>query len=187
MALHHITCVVVIVFLGSVWSMPTPHACQLQRNLIETTHRLLETMGGHFPLQCVEENVKISFPATVIESNKQQGTGAAKAVYEVLKSIDALFDNDSIPDQWDATKLDDFQNIVYRQIEESKCIMSKTEESNDDFPARKAAVRIFFDKLSAVLKEKVYSFCAWEIVRKELQYALRSILDDKSNLLWSKN
>ena len=111
-----------------------------------------------------------------------QSGGAEKAAYETLKLIDTLFANDSMPTSWN--NLEDFQDIIYRQIEESECvsqtashykdnsicynsiflnlillsrlnqIMSKT-QSSEDSPARNATLKMYFDKIATVLKEKV--------------------------------
>ena len=87
-----------------------------------------------------------------------------------------------MPTSWN--NLEDFQDIIYRQIEESECvsqtasdykdnsicynsiflnlillsrlnqIMSKT-QSSEDSPARNATLKMYFDKIATVLKEKV--------------------------------
>lgn len=52
----------------------------------------------------------------------QLSSSAAKAIYETLKNIDTLFGTDELPTMWDQQKLEYFQNIIYRQIEESECV-----------------------------------------------------------------
>lgn len=50
-----------------------------------------------------------------------QTVAAEKVAYETLLLIDNLFANDSMPTSW-SNKLEDFQGIIYRQMEESDCV-----------------------------------------------------------------
>uniref|UniRef100_A0A673Y5I1 Uncharacterized protein n=1 Tax=Salmo trutta TaxID=8032 RepID=A0A673Y5I1_SALTR len=166
--------------LVQVFSMPMP--CHLQGQLVRTTHNLLRDMGGHFPMECLQDNVFMEFPATAFATSG--GSGGAKAIYETLKNIDTLFGTDELPTMWDQQKLEYFQNIVYRQIEESKCMMSSVDTS--DYPIRAEGLKTYFGNIAAVLKEKNSSYCAWEVVRKEFLYTLEFILKHNSDsLLWS--
>ncbi|KAL7826568.1 hypothetical protein AOLI_G00317780 [Acnodon oligacanthus] len=168
-----------------VSSMPTK--CQLQRTLAAKTHNLLETMTGPFPFQCLDDiPVEIRSPTWALQSNNsKQDVGAAKAVYKILMRVSSLMENDGFPRSWDADKLVKFQLIVDRQIEESECIMRiKTQKEEDDFPARDAALTDYFDKLEKLLKEKEFSVCGWEVVRRELLSVLQFILVEKSHNFW---
>lgn len=49
-------------------------------------------------------------------------TGAEKAVYQTLENINAVFENCSDPDQFDEDMWNDFRGLVYRQIDESRCV-----------------------------------------------------------------
>ena len=48
--------------------------------------------------------------------------GVAKAVYKTLVKVSSLMENGGCPQSWDADKLEEFQSIVDRQVEESKCV-----------------------------------------------------------------
>ncbi|XP_071245827.1 interferon alpha-7-like [Salvelinus alpinus] len=184
MALQTITWMSAFLCLAQVCSMPMP--CQLQGQLVRITHNLLRDMGGHFPLECLQENVFIAFPATAfaISGASQLSSSGAKAIYETLKNIDTLFGADDLPTKWDQQKLENFQNIVYRQIEESKCMMGSVDTS--DYLIRAEGLNTYFGNIAAVLKEKNFSYCAWEVVRKELLYTLQFILEHNSDsLLWA--
>uniref|UniRef100_A0A8C7DIK5 Interferon beta-like n=1 Tax=Oncorhynchus kisutch TaxID=8019 RepID=A0A8C7DIK5_ONCKI len=177
MAIQTITWISAFLCLVQVFSMPMP--CQLQGQLVRTTHNLLRDMGGHFPLECLQENVFMAFPATAFLSSS-----AAKAIYETLKNIDTLFGTDKLPTMWDQQKLEYFQNIIYRQIEESECMMGIVDTR--DYLVRENGLKTYFGNIAAVLKEKNFSYCAWEVVRKELLYTLEFILKHTSDsLLWS--
>ncbi|XP_051988701.1 interferon omega-1-like [Xyrauchen texanus] len=110
-------------------------------------------------------------------------TGVEKAIYQTLQNIGTLFENDGVPDQWNAQKLDDFLNIIYRQIEDSKCVMNKS-EGTQDFTSRDDALKAYFDIISTVVKEKYgFSYCAWEIMRKEILHTLKFILTQNSDIM----
>uniref|UniRef100_A0A672S3M3 Interferon alpha-6-like n=1 Tax=Sinocyclocheilus grahami TaxID=75366 RepID=A0A672S3M3_SINGR len=155
-------------FFAQICSMPTK--CIMRRELLKTTHRLLENMGGLFPRECLKENVEITFPTSALQSNdSHQNTGVAKATYKIMKHIDYLFANDSHPESWNQKKVEDFQNIVYRFTDEYRC-----QRPVDDFPTR-GTLKTYFDKLATLLRNKDYSVCAWEVVRKELLYIFHTL------------
>uniref|UniRef100_A0AAY5F3B8 Uncharacterized protein n=1 Tax=Electrophorus electricus TaxID=8005 RepID=A0AAY5F3B8_ELEEL len=175
-----------ILCIAQVWSMPTN--CKLQWTLIPRTHNLLLKVSGPFPSQCLDDKVEISLPESALLRNaSKQDLAVAKAVYKTLTSIESLFDNYGIPQSWDGQKLEDFQNIVYRQIDESKCISGKTQKDEDDFSARDAAITDYFEKLKKLLKDMEFSDCAWETVRLEVLSLLQFIVVETSdNEFWSR-
>uniref|UniRef100_A0AAR2KNQ3 Uncharacterized protein n=1 Tax=Pygocentrus nattereri TaxID=42514 RepID=A0AAR2KNQ3_PYGNA len=175
----------ILLCIVQVTSMPTK--CQLQRTLMAKTHNLLETMTGPFPLQCLDDiPVEIKSPTWALQSNNsKQDVGAAKAVYKSLMKVSSLMESDSFPQSWDADKLVKFQIIMDRQIEESECITRiKTQKEEDDFAVRDAALTDYFDKLEKLLKEKEFSVCAWEVVRREVLSVLQFNLVENSNNFW---
>uniref|UniRef100_A0AAY5E910 Uncharacterized protein n=1 Tax=Electrophorus electricus TaxID=8005 RepID=A0AAY5E910_ELEEL len=100
--------------------------------------------------------------------------GAIKqSIYVTLKHMYSVFDNDEVPEQWSVQeKFEDFQNILYRQTEENEC-------KHFCFPSqfqRETALRVYFEKLRTILKEKDFQYCAWEFVRDEVQHILLFIL-----------
>ncbi|XP_029490957.1 interferon alpha-1-like [Oncorhynchus nerka] len=186
MTLQTITWMSTFLCLAQVCSMPMP--CQLQGQLVRITHNLLRDMGGHFPLECLQDNnVFIAFPATAFTTSgaPQLSSSGAMAIYETLKNIDTLFGADDLPTKWDQRKLENFLNIVYRQIEESKCMMGSV--NTCDYLVRAKVLKTYFRNIAAVLNEKNFSYCAWEVVRKEFLYSLQFILEHNSDsLLWAK-
>ncbi|XP_016426195.1 interferon alpha-13-like [Sinocyclocheilus rhinocerous] len=181
MDLHRVALLCTFFCFAQVWSLPTN--CILRKDLLKRSYTLIETAGGLFPVQCLKENVAITFPQNAFESaNTDQVTGVEKAVYQTLENIDALFENYNDPDQWDAKKWNEFRGLVYRQIVDSKCIMSKSEAAQD-FPSRDASLKKYFETISSALKEKDFSYCAWEIVRNEILRTLKFILDHNSDIM----
>ncbi|XP_016426187.1 interferon alpha-6-like [Sinocyclocheilus rhinocerous] len=171
-----ITLLCPFLIFAQICSMPTK--CITRRELVKTTRRLLENMGGLFPRECLKENVEITFPTSALQSNdSNQNTGVAKATYKIMEHIDYLFANDSHPESWNQKKVEDFQNIVYRFTDEYTCIMRRKQRHVDDFPTREGTLKTYFDKLATLLRNKDYSVCAWEVVRKELLRVLKFTLE----------
>ncbi|RXN21141.1 interferon alpha-13-like protein [Labeo rohita] len=143
-----------------------------------TLRKILKKEGGLFPRECLRENVRITFPKSALQSNdSNQNIGVAKAKYKIMEHIDYLFANDSHPESWNQKKVEHLQNIVYRiVIYDYKCIMERKQRPVDDFPTREDALKTYFDKLATLLRNKDYSVCAWEMVRKELLHVLELML-----------
>ncbi|XP_065133834.2 interferon phi 3 [Paramisgurnus dabryanus] len=170
-----------IICFAHIYSLPTN--CMLQKHLIKTSFTLLDTMGGLFPEQCLEDDVKINFPQNVFEANNaQQVGGVEKAIYQTLQNIEALFQNDGIPNEWNEKKLDGFLHTIYRQIDHSKCILGKPEAGQHSLE-RDAALKIYFETISANMKQKDFSYCAWEVVRKEILRTLDFILKHNTDIM----
>uniref|UniRef100_A0A6Q2XEU3 Uncharacterized protein n=1 Tax=Esox lucius TaxID=8010 RepID=A0A6Q2XEU3_ESOLU len=157
-----------------VWSMPTP--CHIQGTLLESLFYFFK--GGYFPSECLQDKVNITFPAPALTTSSTP-TVSGNAIYEILKNIDSFFGAEDLPTKWDQKKLDNFQNIIYTQIDHSKCVTCGIETF------RAAALKTYFGNLEAALKEKKFSYCAWEVVRKQVLETLIFILKKNSNcLLW---
>uniref|UniRef100_A0A673HX90 Interferon alpha-6-like n=1 Tax=Sinocyclocheilus rhinocerous TaxID=307959 RepID=A0A673HX90_9TELE len=162
-----ITLLCPFLIFAQICSMPTK--CITRRELVKTTRRLLENMGGLFPRECLKENVEITFPTSALQSNdSNQNTGVAKATYKIMEHIDYLFANDSHPESWNQKKVEDFQNIVYRFTDEYTCCL---------ICLIQGTLKTYFDKLATLLRNKDYSVCAWEVVRKELLRVLKFTLE----------
>ncbi|XP_048100910.1 uncharacterized protein LOC125295602 [Alosa alosa] len=163
-----------IICIAHVHSAPI--TCGLQRTLVENSHSLMENMGGRFPLECLPHNVAIEFPTSAFQTgNATETLGAERAVYETLKFIDTLFENNSPPTTWNTENLDAFQNIIYRQIVESKCIKSGTPQG--DFHIRESELKTYFAQVAEL---KDLGVCGWEVVRKELLSTFQFILQNNS-------
>ncbi|KAL2100552.1 hypothetical protein ACEWY4_002313 [Coilia grayii] len=98
-----------------------PVTCGLQRRLLDESHRLLEGMSGLFPLECLDLNLAIAFPFSALETSEaaENSASAERAAYEALMLIDTVFAMGSMPASWKYQE--DFQQVINRQIEESKC------------------------------------------------------------------
>ncbi|XP_041941368.1 interferon alpha-1-like [Alosa sapidissima] len=183
MALQSCSWLTIILCFAHINAVPIKPTCGLQRRLVDQSYSLLESVGGRFPVECLDHYRQITFPSSAFNTSEAaDNAGAEKMAYETLKLIDTLFANDSMPTSWN-NNLEDFQSLIYRQIEESRCIMSKTHSSLNDFQDRNTALKTFFDKIANILTEKESSICAWEVVRQQILSTLRFILQSSNYLL----
>uniref|UniRef100_A0A8C9RLB7 Uncharacterized protein n=1 Tax=Scleropages formosus TaxID=113540 RepID=A0A8C9RLB7_SCLFO len=166
--------VCVILCVSHTTSLPI--TCQLNGNLVKRSHELLRSMGGPFPRKCIKDNVMVPFPAVAFRSD---GTDVlTMLINETFSSITSLFGDRDLPAEWEPKALEDFQSEVYRLSDDlGHCAKSH-------FLERAKLVETYFDKLDTTLQEKNYSFCAWEIVRKELERTLRFIVEHSADFLW---
>uniref|UniRef100_A0AAR2LYN4 Uncharacterized protein n=1 Tax=Pygocentrus nattereri TaxID=42514 RepID=A0AAR2LYN4_PYGNA len=185
MAFQCLSWISILLCIAQVSSMPTK--CQLQQTLMEKNPQLAgdhDSMCPHLLKVCLVK-LYLHFDQFDCVFHCVQDVGAAKAVYKSLMKVSSLMESDSFPQSWDADKLVKFQIIMDRQIEESECIMRiKTQKEEDDFAVRDAALTDYFDKLEKLLKEKEFSVCAWEVVRREVLSVLQFILVENSKNFW---
>uniref|UniRef100_A0A4W5N9G8 Uncharacterized protein n=1 Tax=Hucho hucho TaxID=62062 RepID=A0A4W5N9G8_9TELE len=140
---------------------------------------LLSDMGGLFPLMCVEENVEQMFPEDLYKNTK--GEDVSVVALETMRYVEQLYNNSLMSVTWNKAKLNLFQNVIYRQVQNLElCVVGGVWESSGD--GGSVALKTYFNKLNAVLKEKEHSACAWEIVRKEVRENLvqfKKFIDSK--------
>ncbi|XP_036408786.1 interferon a3-like [Megalops cyprinoides] len=146
--------------------------------LNEESIQLLRNMGGSFPPGCFQENVEPMFPEDAYKlSGETRNDGIASVAYEALKDTARIF-KDLTFTTWDHEKLRLFKNILSRQVENlEQCVqgeMAFSGDGNSDAGGNRA-LKLYFEKLNTLLKEKGQSACAWEIVRKELGYCLEQL------------
>lgn len=82
----------------------------------------VKTLNARSDLHCCSINCIREHEFTLLLLLLLKVTGVEKAIYQTLQTIDALFENYTVPDQWDGDKMSDFRSIVYRQIVDSKCV-----------------------------------------------------------------
>nr|CCV17400.1 type I interferon b4 [Oncorhynchus mykiss] len=127
---------------------------------------LLSDMGGIFPLMCAEENVEQMFPEDLYKNT--EGEDVSVVALEAMRYVDQLYNNSLTSVTWNKIKLNMFQNVIYRQVQNLElCVVGGVWESSGD--GGSVTLKTYFNKLNTVLKEKEHSACAWEIVRKEIR------------------
>ncbi|XP_069041854.1 interferon a3-like [Lepisosteus oculatus] len=183
MALEGSLWLCVVFCLSQAWAMPT--RCAFREHLIEVSLNLLKDMGDGFPKECLSDNVVIAFPAEAYEfADDTQKEDFEIAIYKTLNSTDALFENEGRPTSWGQRAVDEFQNLVFRQVQDfNTCVIRSKTTGNSSAAYRITLLKTYFQKMENVLQEKNYSSCAWEIIRKELLGILQVILDKNAEIV----
>ncbi|XP_069041814.1 interferon alpha-21-like [Lepisosteus oculatus] len=176
MALKGFLWLCVVFCLSQAWAMPT--RCAFREHLIEVSLNLLKDMGGHFPRECIKDNVLITFPAEVL-TDGSQNENIQPVVYETLRSVNTLFQSEGRPSTWDQRKLEDFQSVVFRQVSDFKKCALRNRTRRETSSANNSTVQLktYFKKMGRFLEEKNYSSCAWEITRQKLIQVIQAILE----------
>ncbi|XP_028674308.2 interferon omega-1-like [Erpetoichthys calabaricus] len=91
-------------------------------------------------------------------------TSANALIYEVLLQIEKIFMNEGMPSSWNETCKLTFRNNIFTKVQEfEKCLPADAADLSD----RRLVTH--FDGLQKILKEKNYSFCAWEAIRANVR------------------
>ncbi|XP_070780053.1 interferon phi 2 [Enoplosus armatus] len=155
-----------------VVAMPT---CQLQGHLVQSAHHLLRDLGGPFPVPCLPYNTNISFPVSAFPAataSHPQCRRALRVVYESLKEAGFIFENNELPVgeggvTWDDQKLEHFQNLQDRLVEEGSCLSSGDGAG---------VLSSYFSNVTAVLQQPESAACGWMALRRDLLWVLKSAL-----------
>uniref|UniRef100_A0AAU7YD99 IFNb2 n=1 Tax=Polyodon spathula TaxID=7913 RepID=A0AAU7YD99_POLSP len=168
-----VVCCMVLCFCSSAFSMPV--RCKMNGHLTQINKQLLIELGCNFPEQCKKENVPVAVPVDAYEiAQDSQIEDIKKIIYESLNHVNIIFMNGQKPATWNKAHLNNFHNILHRQVEGLRqCVEIDNGTSfsgdGDSHPQGSyLMLKAYFEKLENVLKDKDYSFCAWEIVRKEI-------------------
>ncbi|KAE8282654.1 hypothetical protein D5F01_LYC18041 [Larimichthys crocea] len=155
-----------------VAAMPT---CQLEGDLVQSAHHLLRDLGADFPEHCLPYNANISFPSSAFPAataNHPQCHKSLWVVHESLREAGLVFQDNDIPVgeggvTWNDQKLEDFQNLQYRLVEEGSCLSSVNGSG---------VLSSYFSNVTAVLQEQDSAACGWMALRRDLLWVLKSAL-----------
>eukprot|EP00063_Salmo_salar_P068280 XP_014043115.1 PREDICTED: interferon a3-like isoform X2 [Salmo salar] len=127
---------------------------------------LLDQMGGDI----TKQDAPVFFPTSLYRHiDDAEVEDQVRFLKETIYQITKLFDGNMKSVTWDKKKLDDFLNILERQLENLKSCVS---------PAMKPEKRLkrYFKKLNKnVLRKMNYSAQAWELIRKETKRHLQRL------------
>uniref|UniRef100_A0A667WUD0 Uncharacterized protein n=1 Tax=Myripristis murdjan TaxID=586833 RepID=A0A667WUD0_9TELE len=153
-----------------VVAMPT---CQLRGNVVQEAHNLLRDMGGPLPVHCLQYNSVVSFPSSALPagSGRPQCRRTLWVVYETLKGAGQVFEDNEVPVgeggvSWDSQKLDNFQNLLYRLVEDGSCVSTNQSISHSGQCTNQWGWGCVLWQGSAG--------CGWLLLRRDLLLALRS-------------
>ncbi|KAK2833969.1 hypothetical protein Q5P01_017858 [Channa striata] len=166
-----------------VVTMPT---CTVPGTVVQSAHHLLRDMGGAFPVHCVQYNANISFPDSAFPASAAERPECRQAlcvVYKFLEGAGKVFGAQDLTVRegglnWDEEKLDNFQNLQYRLLQDGKCLSSV--DSLDVFSS-------YFNNVTAVLQQQESATCGWMALRRDLLWVLKSALQKYHNCFtWPK-
>ncbi|XP_029582763.1 interferon a3-like [Salmo trutta] len=78
--------------------------------------------GGLFPLMCAEENVEQTFPEDLYKNT--EGEDVYVVALEAMRYVEQLYNNSLTSVTWNKTKLNMFQNVIYRQVQNLELCVS---------------------------------------------------------------
>ncbi|XP_047664191.1 interferon a3-like [Tachysurus fulvidraco] len=121
-----------------------------------------------------------------LQTLNEKSTGLLKSMdenlfpvaLETLNEVAKIFNMTSITSvTWDRGQLRYFKALIDRQVENLKICVGKQVQTVMDKSVSNSTdtLRSYFVKLEERLKEKEFSSCAWEIVRKELLDSLQKL------------
>ncbi|KGL85161.1 Interferon alpha-2, partial [Tinamus guttatus] len=151
------------------------HHLRLQQSkVIESSLRLLDKMGEKFPRQCLREKTSFRFPKQVLKPRQKETMKVA--IEEIFQHIFYIFSKNLTLARWDGQALEQFQNGLYRQMEQvGSCASAKrTHHSWRREPSRLKLKR-YFQQIDYFLKDRQYSRCSWEVSRAEMRRCLQFV------------
>ncbi|XP_035938539.1 interferon alpha-14-like [Halichoerus grypus] len=136
------------------------------------TFTLLSQMEKISILSCLKDRTDFSFPQMLVDGNKFEKTEATLVMHEMLRQIFNLFSKSDSLVAWDETLLDKFLAGLHQQVDDLETCLE--EEKNVELLSENSrlAVKRYFHGISLYLEKKVYSHCAWEVVRVEIRRCL---------------
>uniref|UniRef100_A0A3B5RA26 Uncharacterized protein n=1 Tax=Xiphophorus maculatus TaxID=8083 RepID=A0A3B5RA26_XIPMA len=144
-------------------SMPT---CKLPGKMVRDTHNLYDLTQTSSQSQSW-----VLLSLTVIGS--LQCRWSSLVVYECLREANLIFTEYDVPEgdgglTWSQQKLEDYQNLQDRLVEENQCVSIRASAS--------AVLSPFFRNVTAVVEQQDGSACGWEILRSDLLQVLKLAL-----------
>ncbi|NWV16892.1 IFNA2 protein, partial [Origma solitaria] len=158
----------------TISSLQCNHLALQQRKVVENSLRLLDKMGKKFPQQCLREKTSFRFPKQVLHPRQKETVGVA--IEEIFQHIFYIFSQNLTLAAWDGTALDQFQNGLYRQIEQLEaCVIKKHTHQCPSKEVSRLKLKKYFQKIDCFLKDKQHNLCSWEISRAEMRRCLQLI------------
>ncbi|XP_021085317.2 interferon alpha-9-like [Mesocricetus auratus] len=139
-----------------------PQAPNLRNNTVLT---LLKEMRLS-PLSCLKDRKYFAFP---LEEEIQEPQ-AIFVLQELIHQVLNLFSSKDSSAPWETNLLETLCDRLHQQFNNLKdCLIHQVWMKDWELP-----VKNYFHRITAYLREKKYSRCAWEVVRAEVWKALDS-------------
>ncbi|NXJ00347.1 IFNE protein, partial [Psophia crepitans] len=158
----------------TIFSLQCNHLPLQQRKVIENSLQLLDEMGEKFPQQCLSEKISFRFPEQVLKPRQKETLKVA--IEEIFQHIFYIFSKNLTLAAWDGTALEQFQNVLYQQIEQLEaCVIKKQIHYFRSKEVSRLKLKKYFQKIDCFLKDKQHNLCSWEISRAEMRRCLQFI------------
>uniref|UniRef100_A0A8C9Q6A7 Uncharacterized protein n=1 Tax=Spermophilus dauricus TaxID=99837 RepID=A0A8C9Q6A7_SPEDA len=128
---------------------------------------LLKNMRRIPIFSCLNYRKDFSFPQEQLEGEQVQKAQAVAVLHEMTQQVFNLFSTQEAFAAWDKTLLDTFLSGLYQLLDDLKDCGTQQVRVEE-------AVRKYFHRITAYLKEKKYVPCAWEVVRTEIMKSFSS-------------
>ncbi|XP_041508505.1 interferon alpha-12-like [Microtus oregoni] len=171
-------------FLMAVVVLNYWSTCSLGCDLPQTHHlrnkgalTLLAQMRRLSPLSCLKDRKDFAFPLEKLNAQKTQKAQAIPVLQELTQQVLILFSSKDSSAAWETTLLDTFCTGLHQQLKVMQaCLMQQVEVQEPLLTQEDSlvTVRKYFHRITAYLREKKHSPCAWEVVRAEVWRALSS-------------
>ncbi|KAH0628349.1 hypothetical protein JD844_009371 [Phrynosoma platyrhinos] len=126
-------------------------------------------MGSTIPQQCINDlfnfSPKEDLPTNI---NASEEENAKSAIQEALQQTGHIFKQNYTETAWDEDSIRAFLAGLDQQNENLKTCLSASPR-NQRIQFTRLKVKKYFRNLSNLLKEKAYSWCAWEIVQIQVK------------------
>uniref|UniRef100_A0A3P8VJ12 Uncharacterized protein n=1 Tax=Cynoglossus semilaevis TaxID=244447 RepID=A0A3P8VJ12_CYNSE len=148
-------------------AMPT---CRLQRNLVQSSQKLLADLGPNFPVHCSPYNVNITFPTSILPAATSTHSQCRKVlwvVHETLNGTREVFSEYNVKEggvNWNLMKLSTFRNLQKRLLDQGQCLSGSH------------VLDSYFADITALLQHKHSATCGWMALRRDVLWVLRTVL-----------
>ncbi|XP_040613376.1 interferon alpha-9-like [Mesocricetus auratus] len=143
-----------------------PQAPNLRNNTVLT---LLEEMRLS-PLSCLKDRRYFAFPLEKVDVQQIQKAQAIFVLQEVTQQVLILFNSSDSSAPWETAHLETLHGSLRQQFNNLQaCLMHQVWMQDWELP-----VKNYFYRITAYLRAKKHSPCAWKVVRAEVWRALDS-------------
>ncbi|NWJ11445.1 IFNA2 protein, partial [Crypturellus undulatus] len=157
-----------------ITSLHCNHLRLQQSKAIESSLRLLDKMGEKFPRQCLREKTSFRFPKQVLKPRQKETMRVA--VEEIFQHLFYIFSKNLTLARWDGQALEQFQNGLYRQIEQAgPCAAEKRAYRSWGREPSRLRLKRYFQQIDCYLRDRRHSRCSWEVSRAEVRRCLQFV------------
>ncbi|CAI5796458.1 interferon alpha-21-like [Podarcis lilfordi] len=169
-----------ILLASGVVTLDCDEIVQHQKGELRKTKELLEAMSGGpaSPPECPITGMP-DFGSPIRSTSRPSKEDARMAIGLIFKKTLHVFQLNFTQANWNTTVTDLFQVELHQQSQWwERCSVAHTgREARLQDPRVKLNLMIYFRKLQTFLRDKQYSLCAWEAVRKTISVNNLILLD----------